>query len=108
MRALLKTNSGRRRLLASGCALLLLVVQSLAAVHFHQDIVSRGYSHTGSPADPLCAVCLFDLHCPTQPATPVIVPHSAPVHFTIPLLAIGSTPQGPTAAPVSRGPPLPA
>src|SRR6185312_8311608 len=103
MRALLKPSSGRRRLFAAGCVLLLLLVQSLAAAHFHQAAVPRGYSHTASSVDPLCAVCLFDLHCPTQLATPVVVPRLTPIYHTTLVIAAAPPPIGPAVAPVSRG-----
>jgi hypothetical protein len=94
------------RALLFGCAVLLLFVQSLAAAHFHQTDSHLGYVHDRPAVDLLCAVCLFDLHSPSKPATPVVVPQPVAVDYFVPAAAVEFTPVAPVARPFSRGPPL--
>lgn len=95
-----------RRAFLVGCAVLLLFVQSLAAAHFHQTDSRLGYAHDRPSADLLCAVCLFDLHSPSKPAAPVIVPQPIAVEHYTPAARVEFAPVAPVAQPFSRGPPL--
>jgi hypothetical protein len=51
-------------------ALLLLIAQSVAAAHYHQQGFRHNYAQSLQGDDGLCSLCLFHYHAPANPGTP--------------------------------------
>jgi hypothetical protein len=109
MLAGIKRGSPRYRCAALiAIAALLLLVQSFAAAHYHQDDPRWGITHNTRAAetDALCAVCAFYLHFSTNPVPVAAPPGAAIVEYRIAIDVADSLPTSLVSRPSSRAPPV--
>jgi hypothetical protein len=97
-----------RRAAVIAIAALLLLVQSFATAHYHQDDPRWGITHNTRAADTdaLCAVCAFYLHFSTNPVPVGAPPGAAIVEYRIAVDVADSLPTSLVSRPSSRAPPV--
>lgn len=100
--------SRRRRVIAIGAATLLLLIQSFAAAHYHQNDSRRGLTQQTRVADSdaLCAVCAFHFHSPTNPNAGPAMPGAVVTQYRVPTASAGDLVAAFVARAASRAPPL--